>query len=146
MRTTSAFASLQPVPADLLPGSREELQRVGAGERRVARREERADVLEPGGAEHRVGQRVGEDVAVRVARETARVLDPDAAEHERHALLERVRVEAGADAVLRHGVSAIPATVVEIRFRGHLEQTRIALHDLDAPARRFDEARAIGRL
>ena len=145
MRTTSAFASLHPCPADVRPGLREELQRVGSGERRVARGEERSDVLEPGRAEHRVGQRVGEDVAVRVARETARVLDPDASEHERHALLERVRVEAGADAVLRHG-SAPSGHRVEVRFRGHLEQTRIALYDLDAAARRFDEARAIGRL
>jgi hypothetical protein len=31
------------------------------------------------------------------------MVDRDAAEHERDALLERVRVEARADAVLRHG-------------------------------------------
>ena len=33
---------------------------------------------------------MGENVAVGVARKSARMLDPDASEHERHALLERV--------------------------------------------------------
>ena len=103
MSTTSAFASFQPRASDALPGLREQRQRVGAGELRVVGREERADVLEPGGSEQRVGERVREHVAVGVAREPARMLDPDAAEHERHAVLERVRVEARADAVLRHG-------------------------------------------
>ena len=62
-----------------------------------------ADVLEPGRAEQGVGERVSEDVAVRVARQAARMLEPNAAEHERDVLLEGVRIEAGADAVLRHG-------------------------------------------
>ena len=92
------------VAPDALPRLREQLERVGAGERGIPGREERADVLEPGGAEKRVGERVRKDVAVRVAREAARMFDPDSAEHEGHALLERVRVEARADPVLRHAV------------------------------------------
>ena len=55
-------------------------------------REERADVAEVRGAEDRVDERVRDDVAVGVAGQTARILDRHAAEHERHALLERVRV------------------------------------------------------
>ena len=86
----------------LLPGPREEPQRVGARERGVAGGEERADVLESGGPEQRVGERVREDVAVGVAGQPARMLDLHPAEHEGHAVLERVRVEARADAVLRH--------------------------------------------
>ena len=81
----------------------EQVERVGAGELRIGGREERADVLEPGGSEQRVGQRMREHVAVGVAGQPARMFDLDAAEHQRHAVLERVRVEAGADAVLRHG-------------------------------------------
>ncbi len=38
-----------------------------------------------------------EHVAVRVAGEAARMVDPDAAEHERDAVLEGVGVETGAD-------------------------------------------------
>jgi hypothetical protein len=85
-----------------LPGLREQLERIRARELRVSGREERTDVLQPSRPEQRIGERMREDVSVRVARKPARVLDPDAAEHERHALRERVRVEARADAVLRH--------------------------------------------
>ena len=62
--------------------------------------EERADVAEVGGAEDRVDQRVRDHVAVGVAGEAARLVERDAAEDERHALLERVRVDADADAEL----------------------------------------------
>ena len=58
---------------------------------------ERADVAEPGRAEQGVDERVGDHVAVGVAGEATRVLDLDAAEDERDALLERMRVEAEAD-------------------------------------------------
>ena len=89
--------------AHMLPRLPQQLDGVGAGERRIPGGEERADVLEARGAEHRVGERVREHVAVGVAGEPARMVDPDAAEHERHAVLERVRVDAGADPVLGHG-------------------------------------------
>ena len=52
-----------------------------------------ADVAQPGGAEQRVGDRVGEHVGVGVAGQAALVRDLDAAEHERPALLEAVRVD-----------------------------------------------------
>ena len=53
----------------------------------------------PGCAEHRVDQRVRDHVAVGVARR-ARAADSmlDAAEHERNAVLERVRVDPEPDA------------------------------------------------
>ena len=105
MSTTSAFASFQPSAWIRLPGLGEQLERVGAGEPRIVGRKERADVLEPGGTEQRVGERVREHISVGVAGKPARVLDRHAAEHERHAVLERVRVEAGTDAVLRHARS-----------------------------------------
>jgi hypothetical protein len=47
------------VCADALPGLREQLDRVRARERRVAGWEERADVLQPGRSEERVGERMG---------------------------------------------------------------------------------------
>ena len=78
----------------------QQFQRVGAGKRGVVRGKERADVLEPCGAEHRIGEGVREHVAVGVAGEAAWIVDSHAAEHERHPGLERVRVEARADAVL----------------------------------------------
>src|SRR5690349_13810463 len=87
---------------DERPRLSQQLDRVGARERRIAGREERADVLEARGAEHGIGQRVREHVAVRVPGEPARVIHPNAPEHERHSVLERMGVEARADAVLRH--------------------------------------------
>src|SRR5207237_2826828 len=70
--------------------------------RLLARRKERADVAEAGRAEDGVGERVGDHVAVRVSRETAGMVEADAAEHERHAVLERVRIDAGADPQAGH--------------------------------------------
>src|SRR5262249_22067062 len=84
----------------------QELDRVGAGERRILRREQRADVLHAGRAENRVGQRMREDVAVGVPRQPARMLDAHAAEHQRDAVLQRVCVEAGTDAELAHAKSS----------------------------------------
>jgi hypothetical protein len=43
-----------------------------------------------------------EHVAVAVPRHPARVLDAHAAEYEWHAVLERMSVEAGADAIVAH--------------------------------------------
>ena len=47
------------------------------------------------------------DVAVRVAGEPARVVEANAAEHERHAVRERVRVDAGADPELSQAAPAV---------------------------------------
>ena len=88
--------------AHLRVGVAQQVERVGAVPARVAGGEERADVAEPGRAEHGVGERVRDHVAVGVAGEAARMLDRDAAEHERNAVLERMRVDADADAELRH--------------------------------------------
>ena len=51
----------------------------------------------PGRAEHRVDERMGDDVAVAVTGEAAWRVEAHAAEHERHPLCERVRVDAQAD-------------------------------------------------
>ena len=75
----------------------QQLDAVGAAEPLVSRREQRADVAEPGGAEDRIGERMRDHVAVGVAREPTRVIEPHAAEHERDAVRERVRVDAHAD-------------------------------------------------
>jgi hypothetical protein len=68
-RLRSRAASLR---ADALPRLREQLERVGAGERGIAGGEEGADVLEAGGPEDGVRERVCEDVAVGVTCEPAR--------------------------------------------------------------------------
>src|SRR5204863_6870579 len=57
---------------------------------------------EPRGAEHGVDQRVGEHVAVGMAGEPARRIDLQPGEHERHAVLERVRIDAESDPNLTH--------------------------------------------
>src|SRR5262249_49924453 len=49
-----------------------------------------------------VDERVRDDVAVRVASESAWVLDRDAAEHESHIVHERMRVVAQTDTELAH--------------------------------------------
>ena len=84
--------------AHLRVGLTQQVEAVGAAEALVARREQRADVAEPGSAEQRVDQRVREHVAVGVAGEAARMVDRHAAEHERHAVDERVRVDTDPDA------------------------------------------------
>ena len=114
--TQSALTSRQPAVAHLRVRLGEQHERRDAAEALLARREERADVAEPGRAEQRVDQRVREHVAVGVAGEAARVVELDAAEHERHALLERVRVDADADAEVRHA-PAPPAARRASRLR-----------------------------
>ena len=85
------------------PGLPQQLDRVGALEGRVAGGKERADVLHPGGTEDGIRERVRKHVAVAVPGHPPRVLDLHAAEHEGHTVLERVRVESGADAIVGHG-------------------------------------------
>jgi hypothetical protein len=53
---------LPAVCLDPLPGLPEQLERVRARELRVAGRKERADVLQPGRPEQRIGERMREDV------------------------------------------------------------------------------------
>ena len=80
----------------------EQLERVGAPVALVFRGKERADVAQTGGAKKCVGQCVGDDVTVGVADESAGVVDRHAAENERDAVAEGVRVDADADAVVAH--------------------------------------------
>ena len=63
-------------------------------------REHPADVAEAGRAEQRVGEDMADDVGVGMALEAARVLDRDAAEDERAALRQAVRIDRRADADL----------------------------------------------
>ena len=92
--------------AHLAVGLGQQLERVGAAVALVVGGEERPDVGEPRGAEQGVGERVGDHVAVGVAREPARVVDRDPAEDERHAGVERVRVDPEADAKVAHASEA----------------------------------------
>ena len=92
--------------ANVTPRFAQQLDRVCSFERRITGREKRADVLEAGRAKYRVRQRVREHVTVGVARETARMVDAHATEHERQAVLQCMRIEPGADAVLAHTVTA----------------------------------------
>lgn len=92
---------------ELVPGARNLVVRAAkevdgrrAAPRRIARREERSDVAEARRPEEGVDERVGEHVAVGVPGEPAGMLDADAAENERHAVGESVRVEAEADPVV----------------------------------------------
>ena len=93
----SALTSLQPACLDLPVGLAQEVEAGRAVVARVVGGKQRSDVPEPGGAEHRVDERVREHVAVRVAGEAAVVVEPHAAEHERHAALECVRVDTDPD-------------------------------------------------
>ena len=77
----------------------QQLDRVGVAPALVGVREVLADVAEAGRAEQRIDDRVGKDVGVGVARQAALgVRHLDAAEHQRAARLEAVRVVADARA------------------------------------------------
>ena len=95
--TQSALTSSKPGRAHAREGGREQHERVGTAVRLVVGGKERADVREAGGAEQRVGQRMGDDVAVGVPDQPARMVDRDAAEHERNALAEGVGIDAEPD-------------------------------------------------
>ena len=88
-------------------------ERVGAAPALVGVREVRADVVEPGGAEQRVDDRVREHVRVGVPGEPEqlRVLQAHAAEDQRTARLEPVRVPSDARPHARHA-AIIPAGAV----------------------------------
>ena len=105
-RDLRLLADQHAVRVDELPTSRlylgisaaQQVEAVGPAEAVVTRREEPTDVAEPGGAEHRVDQRVREHVAVGVPGEAPVEVEPDAAEDERRPALELVRVDADPDA------------------------------------------------
>ena len=91
---------LQPAAAMRLQASASRSRLRAPRQRSSLGREERPDVVHAGGAEQRVAQRVTDDVGVGVPLEPVRVRDLDAAEHERTARDQAVRVEGGADAEL----------------------------------------------
>jgi len=64
----------------------------------------RADVAKIRGAEERVDQRVGDDVAVGVPRQPRLAWKLDPSEDERHAGVEGVGVDADPDPEVRHRV------------------------------------------
>jgi hypothetical protein len=80
----------------------QQCERVDPGRRRLVRREERADIADPGGSEQRVDQRVRDHVAVRVPCQPARMLEAHTAEHEGNVVRERMRVHAETDAQGAH--------------------------------------------
>ena len=79
--------------------------RVGVAPQLVGVGEVLADVAEPGRAEQRVDDRVGQHVGVRVPRETSLAGDLDAAEDQRPAVGEAVGVDADA-AAHRHPIGS----------------------------------------
>jgi hypothetical protein len=93
---------LPPIGAHLRVGRLQELERVDTRRGGRIRWEERADVPEAGRAENCVDQRMRDHVAVGVAGEAARIVEVNTAEDERHAVLERVRVDTEADAQVSH--------------------------------------------
>src|SRR4029077_17869788 len=60
------------------------------------------DVALAGRAEDRVDQRMDDHVAVRVTRETGLAGEVDACEHERHPVLEPMRIDPEPDAEIAH--------------------------------------------
>src|SRR5436190_5368018 len=87
----------EPHPRHLGVGAGEKVERRGAFPLRRGRGKEGPDVAEPGRADDGVDQRMRDHVAVGMAGEASVVLDRDAAEDERHALHERVRVDTDPD-------------------------------------------------
>ncbi len=81
-------------------------ERVGVAVGVVARGKQRPEVGQPRRAEQGVGDGVRDRVAVGVAGEARRVLDPNATEHERRRVAEGMDVEAEPDAV-PHGPSPV---------------------------------------
>ncbi len=97
--------SVDEAPAsrrEALPGEPQEVERARIPPLRRAR-EQATDIAEPGRAERRIDQHVADDAGVRVPFEAALGRHLDAAEHERAAVHEPVRVDRGADPQRRHG-------------------------------------------
>ena len=84
----------QPASASRATTVREQLAAVDAGGRRGVGREQPAEVPEAGGAQQGVGDGVQDDVAVRVTVQARRAGDLDAAQAQRLARPERMRVVA----------------------------------------------------
>ena len=84
--------------AHALEHGAQQRHRVGVAPQLVGVGEVLADVAEPGGAEQRVDDRVGEDVGVGVARQPAVARNLDPAQDQRPAGLEAVGVDADAGA------------------------------------------------
>jgi len=84
----------------------EKPERVGAAIALVSGRKESPDVGKSRGAEERISQCMGDHVAVRMADQAVRVVERHAAEDERNAVAERVRVDAEPDPRLAHAPAA----------------------------------------
>ena len=95
---TSRLTGRQPGWFSLASVSRQEQPRVGVLPARVGVGVGVADVAEAGGAEQGVGDGVQHHVGVGVADQPARVLDRHAAEDQRPALDQAVRVVPGTNA------------------------------------------------
>ena len=110
-----------------------------------------ADVAQRGGAEQRVGDRVAQRVGVGVAEQAVRVRDRHAAQHQRAARHQRVRVPAFADADVGqvHGVpfaraASSRSASAKSRRPGDLEVLESPAHEQRAQAQRLDGARFVG--
>ena len=97
---------LEPGHANDLVAPLEQPDRGRVEPLRVGRGEELADVSLPGRAEDRVDERVGDHVAIRVARQPRLAGKVDACEHERDPVREPVRVHAEPDPQVAHSQEA----------------------------------------
>ena len=139
MTTTSSCPTRQPSRSHARHGEDQHLDRVAAGVRGIGVGEHPADVAECRGAEHRVGHGVRDRVAVRVAVQMHVGRISHAAEHERSARLEAVRVVADPGAE-REPLSHGAAPRRRRSRRGHRRRDdRVVL-----PATRRREARRRG--
>ena len=82
-----------------IDGIFDELRAVGPGVFRIVIGEQLADVVGADGAQNGVGDRVQDGVAVAVAAQADRVVDADAAQDQRAAFDEPVRIVSHANAV-----------------------------------------------
>ena len=107
----STLPTDQPAVAHVGGDPAQQLDRVGAGQRRIGVGEALADVAETGRAEQRVGDGVGDGVAVAVPDETGHIGEHAAAEHERplRVVAEAVDVEALADAEVADRLALTPS-------------------------------------
>ena len=94
----STWSTAQPSAVDVLQHGPQQRHRVGVAPQLVGVGEVLADVAQPGRAEQRVDDRVGEHVGVRVPGEAALARDLDPAEDQRAAVREAMGVDADAGA------------------------------------------------
>ena len=122
MTVQSTFAATPARRAHVGDRAAQQLDAVGAGERRVVVGEVLADVAKAGGGEEGVYDCVGHDIGVTVPGKPTFTVEPHAAQHQRPArvVAEGVDVDTLSDAHgthVRHSTSATSRSVGDVTFR-----------------------------